>query len=584
MKVWGILAPKLMAGLQLSGLASGFDWKSLVDQLMDLERVPITRIQNEQRTNTLRNNALGELGTRIGALNTAAAGLKDVGLFSGRKVASSASTGAWSASASAGTATGAYKVQVLQLATAARRLGAADIAQGLHASDDVSGLTLANLRTGVAPTAGTFSVNGQKVTVALTDSLEDVFAAIETATGGDVTASYDHTTDRITLRSASESPITLGAANDTSNLLRVLKLAQNGTDEVTSSGTLGAMNTTAKLANAGLRTAVTAVDESGNGSFTLNGVAIAYNVNNDTLSGLLRRINQAGAGVTASYDAVNDRVVLANNATGDIGLSVSESAGGLLGALGLTTGATLQRGNDAQFRLNDGTTLTSGSNTLDATAHGIAGLSLTVDSEGTQTFTIAADTDAMRTKVNAFLTAYNAVQTFIDERTRVTSTDGKVTAAVLSNNREVQEWARDLRTLAFGALSNVSGTLARLDDLGIGFTGTGATLSIRDEAKFSAALRDKPGDVESFFQTSTHGFAAKFTQRLDTLATATSGQQTRLTQTNSSLDRQIGDLERRLAQQRELLTASFIKMEEAQSRIQQQGTALTNAFFKNSNS
>lgn len=584
MKVWGIFAPFLMAGLQLSGLASGFDWKSLVDQLMDLERVPITRIQNEQRTNTLRNTALGDLNTRIGALNTAAAGLKDVGLFSGRKVTSSASTGAWSASASSGTATGTYKIEVLQLASAARRLGAADIAKGLHTASDVSGLTLATLRTGAAATAGTFSVNGQKVTVALTDSLADVFDAIETATGGDVTAAYDHTTDRITLTSASESTITLGAANDTSNLLRVLKLAQNGTDTVTSSGTLGAMSTTAALTSAGLRTAVTAVDGSGNGTFTVNGVEIAYNVNDDNLSHVLKRINQSGAGVTASYDAVNDRVILANNTSGDIGLSVSEGNGGLLAALGLTTGATAERGDDAQFRINDGATLTSATNTLDATAHGIAGLSLTASSEGTQTFTIASDTDAMRTKVNAFLTAYNAVQTFIDDKTKVTSTDGKVTAAVLSSNREVQEWARDLRTLAFGALSGVSGTLSRLDDLGIGFTGTGTSLSIRDDAKFTAALRDKPGDVEAFFQTSTTGFAAKFTTLLDTLVTATSGQQTRLTQTNSSLDRQIGDLERRLAQQRELLTASFIKMEEAQSRIQQQGTALTNAFFKNTSS
>ena len=41
-------------------------------------------------------------------------------------------------------------------------------------------------------------------------------------------------------------------------------------------------------------------------------------------------------------------------------------------------------------------------------------------------------------------------------------------------------------------------------------------------------------------------------------------------------------LERRLEQQRELLTSGFIKMEEAQARIQQQGNALTNAFFKSS--
>lgn len=576
----GIFALKLMAGLQLSGLASNFDWKSLVDQLMSLERAPIARIESEQRNNTLRNNALGDLGTRLSALNTAATALQGEGLFTGRKATSSASTGAWSSSVSAGTATGSYKITVSQLATNARRLGGSDIGKGLHTSSDVSGLTLANLSTGSAPSAGTFSINGQKVTVALTHSLQDVFDAISTATGGDVTATYDHTTDRVTLTSASESAITLGAANDTSNFLRVMKLTQNGGDTVTSSGALGALKTTAKLASAGLRTAVTAVDGSGNGTFSINGVSLDYNVNDDTLPGLLKRINQSSAGVTASYDAVNDRVVLVNNTAGDIGLSVSESAGGILGALGLTTGATHESGLDARFTVNDGATLTSATNTLDATAHGIEGLSLTVDSQQTQTITVAADTAAMRGKIDAFITAYNSVQTFIDDKTKVTSTDGKVTAAILSSNREVQEWARELRTLAFGTVSGLSGTISRLDGLGLGFTGISGSLAVRDESKLTAALRDKPGDVEAFFQKASTGFAAKFKSLADSLSTATSGQQTRLAQTNSSLDRQIDDLERRLEQQRDLLTTSFVKMEEAQSQIQLQGSALTNAFFR----
>jgi flagellar hook-associated protein 2 len=581
MKVWGILALTLMAGLQLSGLASGFDWKSLVDQLMDLERAPISRLQSEQRTNTLRNNALGDLGTRLTTLNNAAAGLRDAGLFTGRTATSSASTGAWSASATAGTATGSYKVEVTQLASAARRLGATGIAQPLNSSADVSSLTLANLRTGAAPTAGTFTVNGQRVTVALSDSLQDVFDAIGTATGGDVTGTYDPVADRITLTSASQAEITLGAANDTSNLLRVLKLVQNGTDSVTSSGTLGTLKTTAKLSEAGLATAVTAVDGNGAGTFSINGVEIAYNVNSDTLTGLIKRINESSAGVTASYDSVAGRLSLTNNSTGDIGLGVSESAGGLLGALGLVAGATAERGKDARFRVNDGITLTSASNILSETAHGISGLSVTASSESTQTITIAADTAGMRSKVTAFINAYNAVQTFIDDKTRVTSTDGKVTAAVLSANREVQDWARELRGLAFNTLGGITGSLKRLDDLGIGFTGTSGTLAINNDAKFTAALRDKSGDVEAFFQTPTNGFAAKFTKLLDQLGTATSGQQTRLGKANSDLDRQIGDLERRLVQQRELLTSSFIKMEEAQAMIQQQGTAITNAFFQN---
>jgi flagellar hook-associated protein 2 len=42
------------------------------------------------------------------------------------------------------------------------------------------------------------------------------------------------------------------------------------------------------------------VDGSGNGSFTLNGVAISYNTATDTLNSLVTRINASGAGVTAA--------------------------------------------------------------------------------------------------------------------------------------------------------------------------------------------------------------------------------------------------------------------------------------------
>ncbi|MDP1579778.1 MAG: flagellar filament capping protein FliD [Candidatus Didemnitutus sp.] len=571
-----------MAGLQLSGLASGFDWKSLVDNIMNLERTPINRIEADKRTNTARSTAISDLSTRLTTLKTATSGLQQANLFSSRKTTSSSTTGAWPATGAASSAPGSYKFTVSQLATVARRVGVSDIGVGLNDSSDVSGLTLANLRTGTPVTAGTFSVNGAKVTVALTDSLQEVFAAINTATGGDVTAAYNEVTDKITLTSGSLAEITLGAANDTSNILSVLKLANNTSSSITSAGALGVLKTSSTIASAGLRTTITAVDGDGAGTFSINGVAVDYNVNNDTLSAVIKRINQSTAGVTASYDSVSDRMLLTNNTTGDVGIAVSESAGGLLGALGLGSGATLTRGKDALFTLNDGSTRTSRSNTLTSAAHGITGLSVTATTEETQTITITSDTEAMGAKIKEFLTAYNAVQNFIEDKTKSTTTGTKVTTAVLSSNREVQGWARELRALSFGAVSGATGTINRLDHLGITTTGIGLTLSITDETKFNNALRDKPTEVEALFQKSSTGFAAKFVSTIDRLSASSKTQVTQLARTNTDLDRQVADLERHLETRRELMTATFIKMEEAQSNLQQQGNALTNAFFKNS--
>lgn len=581
MKEWGIVALSLMADFQLSGLASGFDWKSLVNQLMEVERAPIARLEKEQVANSSRTKALNDLGDKLSALQTASTALKDVALFSGRTAKSGTSGSTWGVSAGAGAATGSYKIAVSQLATSTVRTGASDISSGLSATSDVSGLTLATLRTAVAPTAGTFTVNGQQVTVALTDSLQDVFDAIKAATGDDITASYDETTDLVTLTSASDTTITLGAANDTSNLLRALKLGNNGTDTVTSSGSLGALKTSAKLDVAGLRATISNVDGNGDGTFAINGVSIAFNVQNDSLSTVLKRINQSGAGVVATYDGVNDRVLLTNSKGGDVGLSVSETGSGLLAALGLTTGASTTRGRDTRFTVNDGPTLSTTDTTLDEAAHGLAGLSVTVDAETTQTITVASDTTSMRKKIDDFIKAFNDVQAYIDEKTKVTSANNKVTTSVLSSNREVQDWARSLRSLAFGSVSGLTGSIQRLDHLGLDFDGTTGKLEIADSDKLTDALTDAPEDVEKFFQTSSTGFAAKLGALVTRMETSLDGQVERIAKNNTDLDRQIADMERRLEQQRALITDSFVKMEEAQQKIQSQGNAITSAFFKN---
>ena len=583
-----------MASVQLSGLISGFDWKSFIDEVMELNRAPITRLQAEKSTNSSKVSALDNLGTRLSELQTATRALKVEGLFTGRTAASTTTGSTWSNSATSGTATGSYTFDVTQLATTTKRSGGGDIGTGISATNNVSGVTLASMSTATAVTAGEFSVNGAKVTVALTDSLQDVFDKISTATGGAVTAAYDSSSDKITLTSATPgTPITLGAANDTSNFLAVARLANGSNTGVIESGTaLGATSQSAPLATAGLRNAITAVDASGNGSFTVNGVNIAYNVNTDSLSSILGRITNSGAGVSASYDAAADRVVLTNKTTGDLGLNVSEAAGGFLDAVGLSASSTLDRGKDAQFTVNGGPTLTSTSNTFSAASHGITGLTVTANTESSQTITVDSDTTGMRTAIDDFIKKFNAVQSYIDVATKITSSNGKVSSAILSNNREVQAWQSTLRSTAFSAVSGLSGTITRLENLGIDFTSGTAELAVKDPAKLEAALRDKPSEVEAFFKSASTGFAARLetfnTTLLGTSGTGSGGllgsQKDTLTKGNTSIDTQIANIERQLASERSRMEAGFLAMETAQATIKNMQSQLTSAFSGTSTS
>jgi len=586
MKVWGSLRVSRgrpdtpMAGIQISNLLqnSAFDWQQIVTKLIDVQRTAtITPVQNEITKNTEQTTALADISTLLDTLKNSVQAMRTDNVFSLRAVSSSTNT-TWSSTSSNGAAVGSYTFNVTQLATQARLVGASDIGAALSTTDDVSGLTLANLRTATAVKAGTFTVNGKQVTVATTDSLDDVFNAISTATGGAVTASYNSATDKVTL--SGSSPVVLGAANDTSNFLSVFKLANNGTSSVASSGKLGTVKTAAALASAGFATS-----PSGSGSFSINGVSISYDTATDTISSLVTRINKSSAGVTANYDSTNDRMVLTNSSTGDTGIGVTDDSNGILAALGLTSGAgaALTRGQNALFTVNGGETLTSTSNTLTSAVHGISGLSVTVNTKEEQTLTVGSDVSSMQTYINNFVTAFNAVQSKIDEDSKITITGTNVATSVLTGNREVEGWGSKLRELAFGRIPGLSGTIDQLNDLGLDFDGISNQLKVTNSEKLASALTEKPDDVSSFFLTSGTGFVSKFYTTLTNLSAANRTQQTNLTAANKRLSTQLETLQAQLTAEQDRLTQSFIQMQTAQSNAQTQASALDNAFGNKSN-
>jgi flagellar hook-associated protein 2 len=572
-----------MPGIQISGLVanSAFDWKSVVDQLIAADGTPITTLQQQQTTNTNKVNALGALQTSLVDLQSSLQSLRSGNVFTGRTVSSDTANTTWTSSSSNGAPIGTYTFAVQDLATTAKIAGAANASQGLSATNDVSGLTIANLNTASPVTAGVFTINGQQFSVATTDSLQSVFNNIATATGGDITATYDSASDKILLSSAT-GPVVLGAANDTSNFLQAMRLNNNGTGSVTSSSPLGTLKLAATIATSGLATPLTGLDASGNGAFKINGVTINYNASTGSLAALISTINQSGAGVTAAYDSANDRVSLVNNATGDIGIGLSDVSGNLLAALGLTpaAGSTFTRGSNAQFTVNGGPVLTSMSNTLDGAVTGITGLSVTVNTKTTQSVQVGSDTAAMQSALQDFITKFNAVQSYISTNTKITSSGTKVTTSVLSDNHEVQDWAAKLQSLAFDAVTGQTGTVQRLDNIGIGFTGTTGQLSIINSDQLASALANHPDDVQKFLLTGSTGFVSKMFGYLTKIVTDDTAQKSVLTKANSDIDTQVATLQTRLDAERAQLTTAFLAMQDAQSKANSQNQYLTATFFK----
>jgi flagellar hook-associated protein 2 len=568
--------------INVSGLTSStygsFDWQTMVDKLVQADSIPVTSLQTQETTNQSKISALTTIQTDLTQLQTYAQALNDPTLFTSRTTAVSDAN--WQSTAANGTAAGSYTIAITRLATAASRVSGGNIASALSSTSDVAGLTLATLPTATAVTAGNFTVNGQTVAIALTDSLQDAFTKIFTATGGTVTASYNPATDGIKLTNTDtndSTEIVLGAVNDSSNFLHVMQLANNGTKTVTSANSLGAVALNVPLAQANLGTAITAVDGSANGSFTINGVSLSYNLNTDSLATVLARINASTAGVTASYDSAANHVVLTNNSTGDIGLGANDAATlgqvGLLGALDLTGAPTLQHGQNTLFSVNGGPAIASASNTIDGTILGIPGLTVTATTATTQTVTVATDTASIETAIQNFAGQYNTVQSYISQQTSITTgTDGKVTAALLSNDQDIQNWASGLRSQIFATVPGLSGTVKQLANLGLDFDSSGQ-LIIKDSAKLGDALANHGADVAAYFTQASTGIADSINTYLDNLLLPSGGlamDSNSLLAANKSIDTQIATLQTRLDQERTSLTAAFEAMQTAQTTAQSQ--------------
>jgi len=561
--------------LQLSGLASGFDWKSLVSQLMQAERIPLQRIYSQQSTLTKEKTAWGDLSTKLDNLKDIVRDLNSSEVFTGRKATSSVTEEpALTAYADSGTLTGEYKFEVVSMATATKLAGSSDVGSSIAASSDVSGTTLSTLNLSTKISEGTFTVNGEQVTIATSDSLQDVFDKISTATGGAVTGSYDSGTDQVTLSGAS---VVLGSASDTSNFLQAMKLYSNEAGNAVSSSALGAVNLSAGLDSGytGLGTPPTVAS-----SFTINGEEIAYDPASDTLREVMQRINSSEAGVRITYDSTADKFQMESTRTGSLDISMTDSAEGFLAQLGLTSGTTKTLGSNATFRVNDGSLLTSNSNEFTEDVHGITGLSVTASEIGTETITVAPDNKDAKDKIKEFITAYNSVQSFIADKTKTTVDDDKVKTNIFSGDREVSAIQSELRKLAFDSVDGLNSTVKRLADIGIDFkTGT-SELEIEDEEKLDEMLATESDDVTSLFIDTNDGMANKlidYIERLTNSGGTIDLMEDSIDSKSDTLDDQIDRQERYLANYEENLTKQFLRMEEAQSQMQQQLQGLLNS-------
>jgi len=565
-------------GTVLSGLASGIDWTSLINAMVSAERAPETAWNSQITTLNNKNAAYQTVGSDLSAVQTDIATLSDPSFFQSA-LTSSSNPAVASATAAQGAALGTYTFSVSHLATAASITGSQVTAQPISSSNNVSGLALNSSVFATPITAGTFTVNGQTITISDTDTLQSVFTQINAATGGAVTGSYDSTTDKITLQSS--SPITIGSAADTSNFLQAVGLFNNGTGTISSAAPLGAVNLYTAADNSGLSTAIS----SGAGSFTINGVAINYDASSDTINDILNDINSSAAGVTATYDSVNHQFSLTNDSAGDIGITLSDNTGNFLAATGLLAGTTNQ-GSNLQYSINGSPTLTSNSNTVNGTTIGITGLTFTAQGSGSTTINVSTDTTTIANQITKFVNDYNTAQKYISSQTATTKdSNGNTVPGLLTGDFDIEQISFQLRQAATAVVGNFAGDIKSVNDIGITSNGQDNTLSL-NATTLDSALSNNLASVQSLFSQSGTGLAHQLnTYLLNTiggngpLLTAESSFSSQVT----SLQQHITQLESKISIDETAMQNEFVQMEDAINTANSDKQYLT-AYFSNAGS
>jgi flagellar hook-associated protein 2 len=574
----------LASSLAVTGLASGMNWGTVVQELANAERAPETQWRNQQNTIASKNAAYATITSDLTTLQLDAQTLVDPSFFSSVTAASSSPSVASSTVAS-GAPTGSYEFNISQLATAAQLNGASYVSQVLDPGGDPSTVTVGAAGFSTPVTAGTFTVNGAQVTVATTDSLQSVFDKIASATGNQVTASYDATSDKISLTSTSGA-ITLGGGTDTSNFLQVAQLYNdnvtgvNNTGTVTSASALGHVNTSAVLSSADLKTPITD-GGSGQGQFTINGVTFNFNASTDSIQDVLNNINESAAGVSASYDPNSNRFVLINDSTGDVGISMQDVTGNFLAATGLSSG-TLNHGKNLLYSVNGSSQqLVSQTNTISSASSGIAGLTVSAAGTGSTNVSVGIDTATISSAIQKFVTDYNSIQSYITSQQSVTNNaDGSVTPGTLTGDSNTNDIVTSLRSLVsqVANIAGTSGTVKQLADLGFQGNGNNNTIALQNSGTLSSMISSHLNDIKALFSDSTNGIGVQLNKYVtNTIGSngTLSARTNDLNQQSKDISTQISNLETKVSNDSNQWSSEFAAMEAAESRTNQELTYIT---------
>ncbi|MDD2105504.1 flagellar filament capping protein FliD [Pseudomonas asiatica] len=270
----------------------------------------------------------------------------------------------------------------------------------------------------------------------------------------------------------------------------------------------------------------------------------------DTINGQLQ-----SKGITANIvtDASGSRLIFSSTKMGE-GTELT-----LGGDASMATGVTtIAKPQNAKYIL-DGLELESASNTVTGA---VSGVDITLVKEGKASLAVTSNNDTLKTSVQSFVTAYNALMTTINAQTKVTTgSDGAATgSAALTGDATM----RSLVNLVRSEISRSVGTtgLRTLSQLGINTVQKTGLLEFND-TKWDAAVKTYGADISTLF-TGKDGLLTRMTSVTEDYVKTggiLASRQTSLTNQLKDLEESQTALDRRIESLTETLTKKYNAMD-----------------------
>ena len=257
---------------------------------------------------------------------------------------------------------------------------------------------------------GVFYINGTKIEIEDYKQLtpNELMAKVNSS-GAGVTMSYDYEKNIFQVKNNTGGAVelTMGNDTDTSNFFELFKVGLNHGATYVRGQNKGSLDTTTVISKLDPGFSYPIKDS---GTFTINGVSIYVDVNNDTIQDVIDKVNKSGAGVTMAYDTNTDKFSLTSNSNERIKVGGPNDSSPFLLSIGLVyhqqTEQTIgSEGTKAEFTLN-GTKYTRDTNEVSDV---VPGMTFNISSTGTTVFNVKTDTDKAVKAVAEFASKYNTL-------------------------------------------------------------------------------------------------------------------------------------------------------------------------------